>query len=308
VIPIDGQGPEDIAFDAQGRLLTGVRDGRILRVDPRSGNAEELANTGGRPLGIEPAPGATFVVCDARRGLLRLDPATRTLSTLVEWVHGRPMKLCDNAAVLPDGTICFSDSSLRNDLEHYGADIVAHVGTGRLLRRGPDGSAEVLLSGLQFANGVVAAPDGSFVAVAQSGERAITRLWLRGSPAGRSDSLVTALPGYPDNLSVSPGGTIWVALPRSHSRLLDVIHGAPRTLRRAIAAVSGPLTRLPSRATGVVELTMQGEVLRHLTIPRGRYRSVTGVRQHGRLLYLGSLVERGIGVLDLSADPSEALA
>src|SRR5262245_18289451 len=44
-------GPEDVAFDADGRLYTGVADGRILRFRPDGGEPETFARTGGRPLG-----------------------------------------------------------------------------------------------------------------------------------------------------------------------------------------------------------------------------------------------------------------
>ena len=55
------------------------------------------------------------------------------------------------------------------DLEHYMADLIEHSGTGRLLRRDPDGSLDVVLGGLQIANGVALAPDGSYLVVAQTG-------------------------------------------------------------------------------------------------------------------------------------------
>ena len=69
------------------------------------------------------------------------------------------LRICNNAAVAADGTIYFSDSTQRFDLEYYTADLIEHSGTGRLLRRTPDGEVDVLLDGLHFANGVALAPD-----------------------------------------------------------------------------------------------------------------------------------------------------
>jgi hypothetical protein len=46
-----------------GDLVTGVDDGRILRVG--TAGQHVVADTGGRPLGIEPAPDGRLIVYDA---------------------------------------------------------------------------------------------------------------------------------------------------------------------------------------------------------------------------------------------------
>ena len=46
-------------------------------------------------------------VCDARRGLLAVDPGSGTVRPLVDRVAGEAMKFCNNAAVTRDGTIFF---------------------------------------------------------------------------------------------------------------------------------------------------------------------------------------------------------
>jgi len=52
-------------------VYTGVGDGSILRVNPRTGSASVFANTGGRPLGVTfDASGERLYVADADRGLL----------------------------------------------------------------------------------------------------------------------------------------------------------------------------------------------------------------------------------------------
>ena len=65
-----GHGPEDVAFDAEGRLYTGFEDGRIFRMALPDGEPELYADTGGRPLGMVFDAAGTLVVADARRGLL----------------------------------------------------------------------------------------------------------------------------------------------------------------------------------------------------------------------------------------------
>jgi sugar lactone lactonase YvrE len=98
--------------------VTGVEDGRILRIRPDTLDVRTAADTGGRPLGIEFTPDGQLVVCDARQGLLMVNPKSGSVHTLVDRVHDEKMRLCDNAAVCDDGTIYFSDSSRRHNLAH----------------------------------------------------------------------------------------------------------------------------------------------------------------------------------------------
>ena len=54
------------------------------------------------------------MICDCRRGLLRVDPSTGAVADLVaaaDGVDGQPLGLCNNAAIGRDGTIYFSDCS-----------------------------------------------------------------------------------------------------------------------------------------------------------------------------------------------------
>ena len=99
LLPVGGVGPEDTALDAQGRLLTGLADGRILRMTTDGDNVEVLANTGGRPLGIEVEAAGGIIVCDADRGLLRVHPDSGEVEVLVSEVAGVRFRLTNNAAV-----------------------------------------------------------------------------------------------------------------------------------------------------------------------------------------------------------------
>jgi sugar lactone lactonase YvrE len=296
-VEINGTGPEDVAVDAEGRVITGVVDGRILRVTADGGRIEQIADTGGRPLGVEVAADGRLIVCDADRGLLRVDPDSGTVETLVDEVGGERLKLVDNAAVGSDGSIYFSDSSRRFALVNYRADLFEHSGTGRLLRRAPTGEVEVLLDGLQFANGVALAADESFVAVAETGAYRVSRLWLTGPRAGEQDVLIDNLPGFPDNLSTGADGRIWIAIPSPRNALLDWAHSQPPVVRQLMWALPEGLQPAPKRTTWVLAVDPTGKVVRDLQAPGDQYHMVTGVREHDGRLYLGSLTERAIAVV-----------
>jgi sugar lactone lactonase YvrE len=299
-LELDGNAPEDVVVDAAGRVVTGVDDGRLLRIDP-DGRVEQqtIADTGGRPLGVELLGDGRLLVCDARRGLLAVDPETGAVEVLVDRVAGATMRFCNNAAVAADGTVYFSDSSRRFGIDHWRADLLEHSGTGRLLRRDPDGTVAVLLDGLQFANGVALAADESFVAVAETGAYRITRLWLAGERAGRTDLLAGNLPGFPDNLSTGADGLIWVALGSPRNPLLDRLHRRHPALRRAVWALPQRLQPNPVRTLWVLALDPSGAVVHDLQGPGDDYTMVVGVREHAGRLYLGSLAERAVGVLEL---------
>jgi sugar lactone lactonase YvrE len=300
VLAVNGTGPEDVVVDEQGRLVTGVEDGRILRLSDDGRRIDQVADTQGRPLGVELLGDGRLLVCDAERGLLAVDPEGGSVEALVagrELAAGRPLRLCNNAAVARDGTVFFTDSTQRFGVEHFMADLLEHGGTGRLLRRDVSGEVTELLDGLQFANGVALSADESYVAVAETGSYRISRVWL---DTGRSEVLADNLPGIPDNLSTGADGLIWVALATPRNPVLDWTASRNPLLRKATWALPpAVLTRFEVRTTWVVAIDDSGAIVRDLQTSAPGYHMVTGVRQHGGKLYLGSLREQGIAVIDL---------
>ena len=300
VLAVNGTGPEDVVVDEQGRLVTGVEDGRILRLSEEGRRIDQVGDTGGRPLGVELLGDGRLLVCDAVRGLLAVDPSDGAVESLVasrDLAAGRPLRLCNNAAVARDGTVFFTDSTQRFGLEHYMADLLEHGGTGRLLRRDTSGEVTELLDGLQFANGVALSADESYVAVAETGSYRVRRVWL---DTGRTEVMTENLPGIPDNLSTGEDGLIWVALATPRNPVLDWSGPRHPLLRKATWTLPpAVLTKLETRTTWVVALDDTGAIVRDLQTSAPGYHMVTGVRQHNGKLYLGSLRERGIAVIDL---------
>ncbi len=119
VVTLPGKAPEDVVADADGNIWTGVDDGRIIRITPDGGSQQVVADTGGRPLGLAVARDGHLLICDSHRGLLRLDPTTGTLETLVAEVVGRPLMFCSNVVESSDGTLYFTESTNRVHYEYY---------------------------------------------------------------------------------------------------------------------------------------------------------------------------------------------
>jgi sugar lactone lactonase YvrE len=291
VVPVPGDGAEDVVLDVDGAAYTGTSDGSVFRVAPGGDRIDCVARTGGRPMGLELLADGRLLVCDADRGLLALDVRTGRLEELAAFVDGQRMRLVNNAAVHSGGSIYFSDSSRVHGMDSWEADIAENTATGRLLRRDPDGTVEVLVDGLRFANGVVLAADESFVAVAESAGRSVVRLWLSGPRTGRVDHLAWDLDGYPDNLSRGSDGLIWMAMASPKDPVVEWLMRAPVPLRRAVARLPERARPSPRRTVRVVALDDTGAVRHDLSRAADRFHMVTGVREHRGRIWLASLHE-----------------
>src|SRR5687768_11404238 len=177
-LDVGGFGPEDVAIAADGRIYTGLGDGRVmgLQVD---GTAPALfANTQGRPLGLAFDAAGNLIVADAIKGLLSIDSGGR-VTTLSTGADGVPFHCTNDLDIAADGTIYFTDASSKFSLEELKADIVEHGGNGRLLAYDPRSqTTRVVMGNLSFANGVAVSPDQTFLLVVETGAYRIHRVWL----------------------------------------------------------------------------------------------------------------------------------
>jgi sugar lactone lactonase YvrE len=308
VLPIPGVGPEDVLVHDlgphTGSLVVGVDDGSLLRVTPDGRRVRRVASTGGRPLGLEWLPDGRVLVCDSTRGLLAVDLATGRVEAWLSTLDGRALRFCNNAAVAPDGTVWFTDSSLHHGREQWEEEMAQDTRSGRLLRRDPDGRVDVVLDDLAFANGVVLAADGSWVTVNETGAARVRRHHLAGPRAGQTDLLVDGLPGYPDNASLGTDGLVWVALASPVLPLLDLVHRTPLAVRRASTRLPAALRPGPRRSVRVQAYDGATGALVHdldatsQAVGERAFHFVTGVREHHGRVWLGSLEEPAVAVLD----------
>ena len=116
----------------------------------------------------------------------------------------------------PSGPAIFAPHS-----ELRGPSKVNHATSGCLTCVRPDGTVTVLRRDLAFANGVVLAPHESFLLVAETIGYRILKFWLKGPRAGQWVEFVTGTPGFPDNISLSESGLVWVSLPAPRVPALD---------------------------------------------------------------------------------------
>ncbi|MET7420094.1 SMP-30/gluconolactonase/LRE family protein [Dactylosporangium sp. NPDC005555] len=287
-----GRGPEDVMFDAHGCVVTGTGDGRVLRIGPVGGHTV-VAETGGRPLGVQPCADGGVLVCDHDRGLLRVTP-DGAVEVLVGTVDGEPLTFASNVVQGPDGTIWFTTSTARWSLEHHLGDMFEHSCTGRLIRRDPDGTVTTLLSDLKFANGLVLAPDGSCLLFAETAGYRISRFWLD----GRVEPLVENLPGFPDNMSLGSDGLLWVAIAAPRNALLDRLLPLPGFLRLLVWNLPAAVKPKAVPIAWVMAFDLDGRLVHDLRTTDGSYGFVTSVAERDGTVVAGSLTEADVVVLE----------
>ncbi|MPZ60134.1 MAG: SMP-30/gluconolactonase/LRE family protein [Propionibacteriales bacterium] len=304
VIEVPGHGTEDVLVDGAGKVLTGTEDGKIYRIGYDGGVIEQVADTGGRPLGLEMAPDRSLIVCDARRGLLSIDIRGKgggevggEPEVLVDRIDGVPMSFCNNAAVAADGTIYFTDTCARFGVDDWMGELLEHSRTGRLFRRTPEGDVELLLDHLAFANGVALAADESFVAVAETAAYRIRRYWLTGERAGQHDLLVDNLPGFPDNMSTGSDGLLWAAIAAPRDPMLDLMLPRAPVLRKVAWALPESLLPKEKRTVRVQAYDDAGTLVHDLNGTHDNFHMVTGVREHLGTVWVGSLREPAIAAI-----------
>jgi sugar lactone lactonase YvrE len=307
VIPMPDFGAEDVVVAThgpdEGAVFSGTEDGSIFRISHDGRRIDRVAKTDGRPLGIEIDHDGRLLVCDAYCGVIRVDTTDGSVEKVADSVGGKRMLLVDNAAISSDGTVWFSDSSTKYGLDRWKDDFAQHTRTGRLLRITPDGSVEVVLDGLAFANGVALSKNEDFVVVAESGGRTVVRRWLTGNRAGMRDLLCQNLPGYPDNVALGSDGLIWVAIASPTDPLVERLHTAPVPLRKLVTKVPERLQPQPKRTVRVQAYDDEGALVHDIDVRPAEhgadYHAVTGVREHDGRLWLGSVFEPAVAVYEL---------
>lgn len=289
----DFHGAEDLEPGPDGRLYASLADGRIMARDA-DGAWTQVADTGGRPLGLSFAPDGSLFVADALRGLMHL-----TADGWEVWIasaqDGGELVFTDDLTVLADGRIILTDASLRHG---YGAHLTSFMEgeqTGRILLVTGPGEMTELVGGLGFINGVDHDPMTGLVYI---NETWTARIWQLDPDTGAIDVLIDGLPGYPDNLEFdSETGLIWTAMPSPRATDLEALHGRPLVKRLAWRwlQVAG-LPPLPETPAMAIAIDTDGRPVFGLTGPSdGAEGTTTALVWRGELWTAG-LARDGITV------------
>jgi ribose transport system permease protein len=309
-------GPEDVILDEHNHLYCGVRQGEIIRfLAPDYRKREVYAHVGGRPLGLAFDREGGLNVCIAGMGLYRVD-RDRNVKKLTAETNRSPfsiiddsrMRLADDLDIGPDGRIYFSEATIRYGYEEWVVDALEGRGNGRMIRYDPaTGTTRTILRNLLFANGVCVAHDNQSFLFAETWGCRVSRYWLQGPKAGTIESVISDLPGYPDNINRGSNGSYWVALAGTRTPSYDLAMTMPGFRRRMARWVAADEWLFPNVNVGcVVHFDADGRVLETLWDRRGEnHPTITSMREHRGHLFLGGVTNNRIGRIKLpDADPN----
>ena len=295
-------GPEGIIVGPDKAIYAAMHDGVVLRYDPVTGSHEVYARNEGRALGIQFGPDNLLYVADAYRGLLRVE-ADRSITVLAdETDDGNPIPYADGIDVASNGNVYFSDASLKFGAKANGGtlpasllDLMEHGPNGRIIRFDAEtGKATTIASGLSFPNGVALTEDEKSLLIVETGTYSVLKLDLETD--GEPKSLISNLPGFPDNINRNEDGSFWVGLVSPRNNAMDKVSDKP-FLRKMIQRLPAFMRPKPERYGFILRINKNGEILETMHGPSGNYALTTGaIDGPDDKVYISSLTEPDLAV------------
>ncbi|XP_039132505.1 LOW QUALITY PROTEIN: protein STRICTOSIDINE SYNTHASE-LIKE 13 [Dioscorea cayenensis subsp. rotundata] len=323
-------GPESLEFDIKGRgPYAGLADGRIVRwmggalgwetfslvspnwtekacangvysTTPLQHKKEKLC---GRPLGLRfnKITGELYIA-DAYHGLMVLGAEGGLATPLASHVHGNPIIFANDLDLHSNGSIFFTDTSMRYTRKDHFIILLEGEATGRLLRYDPPSkTTHVVLQGLAFPNGVQLSKDQSFLLFTETTNCRIMKYWLEGPKTGELE-LFANLPGFPDNVRMNDKGQFWVAIDCCRTPAQEVLSQHPwlRSIYFKLPLKLSFLGRIMSMKmfTVVCLFSEDGEVLEVLEDRGGEVvKLVSEVREVAGKLWIGTVAHNHVATL-----------
>lgn len=197
---------EGATVDASGGLwAVDLLSGRVMSITD-NGKCTERANTGGQPNGAKFGPDGMLWIADKQKGLLKMDPRTGTITSVVNTFRNEQLRGLNDLAFDSKGGVYFT--------EPYGSSALKPDGRVFYLPAGKDARLQLVSDGLAFPNGIAVSNDGENILV---GEFALKRITSLVSPVSTNPFefalvAVTTQGGYgPDGMLLRPDGILLAA-------------------------------------------------------------------------------------------------
>uniref|UniRef100_A0A0G4IBM5 Strictosidine synthase conserved region domain-containing protein n=1 Tax=Chromera velia CCMP2878 TaxID=1169474 RepID=A0A0G4IBM5_9ALVE len=268
---------ESFAEGPDGWMYVSGGDGVIWRFKEDL-TAEPVARTGepsvhcgrvkamepfcGRPLGLAFASDGALLICDAYKGLMKLDlddesqpvgkdGLARPVVLASEASDGSPIRFCNS--VLPVETetegggieevFFFTDTSEKWQRNEVLYEILEGAPKGRILQFRPStGRAEILKSDLKFPNGLLKSPSANesedALLMVELNSYSVWKFFHRGPRRGSWERVMEQMPCVPDNLSPGrsgPTATFFAGCAYKRKSAERIM--APTYVRQALAAL-----------------------------------------------------------------------
>ncbi len=192
---------EGVVVAPDGIVWAGGEAGQVYRIDPKSGQPEEVANTGGFVLGMAFSPdGSWMALCDPKKhAVLRMDMKTLAIATLAEKVGDWQFKIPNYPVFVSNGTLYVSESG------DFGKT------NGRVFAFDADGRGRLWAgSELSFANGMTLDADESHLYVVETFLPGVCRYPINpDGSAGKRELYVDDVCDVPDGVAFDVEGNLY---------------------------------------------------------------------------------------------------
>ncbi|MBN2572931.1 MAG: SMP-30/gluconolactonase/LRE family protein, partial [Deltaproteobacteria bacterium] len=177
--------------------------GQILKLTPPSTVATYLAGAGTNGMAID-GGGAVHACSHKVQGIVKLDAAGPTLTTLANTIDGKHFNSPNDLVIRSDGTIYFTDPSYQL------GERPSETGKKGIYRMSPSGAVSLVDDTFKEPNGITLSPDEAILYVADYPNNAIRTFAVAadGSTSGRKDF---ASVRSPDGFGMDCLGNLYVA-------------------------------------------------------------------------------------------------
>lgn len=289
-------GAEDIIFDDEGNLYTGVHkgaadfsDGKILKITPK-GEAAVFYDAGSWVAGLHFDALGNLIALSHKQGLIRISPDQEVEILASHDEEGEAFFIPNGLEIASDGMIYFTNTSSKSPYTiKYGRKLILEAReTGGLYQYNPQtNQIKKLIDGLHFGNGVVLSQNEDYLLIVETTRYRLLKYWLKGPQKGKKEVFVENLPGFPNGISIRPDGSFWLGFTTNRNQALDDIH--PQKLMKQIVYALPEVFQPKQELFGMVlNLSESGEFLQALFDPSGQFVSEAGaVKEYAGKLYLG---------------------
>eukprot|EP01132_Coremiostelium_polycephalum_P008067 gene8067-9925_t len=309
-------GPESLAFNKKGQMYMALKNGDIRVVEPPfiyvndptspiqnnpetySPNNKLLAKCG-RPLGVHVDLEENVIIADALLGLLKYDVESGDLTILSSQVNGTRLNFVNDVHVGSDGTIYFTNSIRAgpyfdrfnnwNTLYPSFYACFAQDNAGMVLSYSPKTKeTKVLAKDFHYANGVSLDLKEESLFVAETATFLVKRVWIKGKKAGKVETFIENLPGYPDGIELGPDNKLYISIFGARTAFTDFLQRNP-LLKRIVTRIPyiGSLTMKPPSI--VVLDANSGKLLKYLEASTTPMKTITSTVEYNGQIYIGNV-------------------
>ena len=169
----DGEFTEGPALAPDGSIVFSDIGNRMLRFDPKTKQVTVYRNPSGRSNGLKFDAKGRLVACEGASSggnrRISVTEADGTVRTLADRWEGKRFNSPNDLAISPQGAVYFTDP-------RYGGDEPREIDFEGVFRVDPDGKVLLATRDVQKPNGIIAAPDGKTVIVADNNPKGVLHL------------------------------------------------------------------------------------------------------------------------------------